>query len=156
MRILLIILILGNLFLTGCQNNDGPTSSRIARSWQNETSTVLSVASGQSTVTYKRGVTGFEAWMNLAPDGTYTGSVDGKISTGTWQLVDKQLKITVPGSSIPIYEVENISAKNLTLLYVVPANPQDSNQKAFLSTLKNGFGVDISKGVTLTIQHSAR
>ncbi|MDF7817659.1 hypothetical protein P1X15_08630 [Runella sp. MFBS21] len=66
------------------------------------------------------------------------------------------MKITVPNSSIPVYEVEKVSAKNLTLLSVVPANPQDPNQQAFLSLLQWRYGVDISQGVRLTIEYSAR
>jgi hypothetical protein len=157
MRIFLVSLFLSHLFLTDCQN-DGPlsTQSRIARSWQNETSTVVSMTTGKSVVTYNRLTSAYKAWMNLAPDGAYTSYLDNDVTTGTWQLVDNQLKITVPNSSIPVYEVENVSAKNLTLLSVVPANPQDRNQQGFLSLLQWGYGVDISQGVRLTIEYSAR
>ncbi|MDF7817660.1 hypothetical protein P1X15_08635 [Runella sp. MFBS21] len=55
------------IILTGCQN-DGPlsTNKRIARSWQNESSTVVSVATGISVVTYSRLTSAYKAWMNLA------------------------------------------------------------------------------------------
>lgn len=159
MRTVSFVLFFSCLLLTSCKNGDTllqSTTGQIARSWSSQTSTALSVATGQSFITYKRSASPYDLWINLAPNGVSSEYIDGQADTGTWELVDKQLNITVPGSTTRTYEVEAVSSTNLTLLYVVLNDTQDSNQKAFLSTMKNMFGLDVSKGVKLTIQYSAR
>ena len=159
MRIVSFVLFFNCLSLISCKKGDiipQSTTAQIARSWSNQTSTALSVATGQSVVTYQRDKSLYDIWANLAPNGVSSEYIDGQVDIGTWELVDKQLKITVPGSTTRTYEVEAISSTNLTLLLVVTADTQDSNQKAFLSTMKSGFGLDASKGVKLTIQYMAR
>lgn len=156
MKHLLPLFVVLTLVLAGCSksNDPEPLSQTIVRTWKAQQYDVL--IDGASTTAYVRGgktnIVDFSSYqLNIKSDNTFAESdVDnaGKAVqySGTWKLTDadKKLELTYSDKTVDTYDLEGLTASEMTFSQVVPVSQLSATTLANLATVnlkpKTSFG----------------
>lgn len=163
--LLFVLLLFFSVLLPGCESEDAPAATGgksktelAARPWQMER--LLVQVNNLSVPAYTKGAT-----QNLADFSTYVLDLkssgqfeqrlpDGSRMTGTWRLTQNDTTLEVTDASTKAvrgWKIQELTEQSLSFTQPIDASTTDPAERSILDRLK-GLGLDVSKGVTLTVR----